>query len=127
MLLICVGPEERQEGVAPVEPSRSGRSQVAEEGDPFGLSQESRHLTPRLRARRDSAKQPELERRESRKRRTAAVAHAARIQRCGGDGIVLVTQRSPWSGRGQRRIPLDSRWDHVGGTLAKYTARVLPQ
>ena len=81
MLLVGLGPEERQEGVAPVEPPRSGRSQVAEEGDPLGLSEESRHLTPGLRARGHSAKQPELERRESGKRRTAALIHAARIQR----------------------------------------------
>ena len=81
MLLVGLGPEERQEGVAPVEPSRSGRSQVAEEGDPFGLSEECRRLKPGLRSGGDSAKQPELEPRESGKQRTAALIHAARIQK----------------------------------------------
>jgi hypothetical protein len=117
MLLVGLGPEERQERVAPVEPARSGRSQVAQEGDSLGLSQESSRFTPGLRSRGDSAKQPELEGRESGKQRTAAVIHAARIQRCGRDGIVLVIQRSPRPERRQRRIPHDftlgSRWGNA--------------
>lgn len=81
MLLVGLGPEERQERVTAVEPSRSGRSQVAEEGNPFGLCEESRRLAPGLRLRGDPAKQPELERRDIGKQRTAAVIHAARIQK----------------------------------------------
>jgi hypothetical protein len=67
MLLVGFRPEERQEGIAPVEPPGGGRSQEAEQGDPFGLSQEGRRFTPGLHSRGNPAKQSELDGRESRK------------------------------------------------------------
>ena len=104
MLLVGFRPEERQESVAPVEPSRGGRSQEAEEAYPFGLSQDGRHLTPGLHSRGDPAKQSELDGRRSRKGGKAAVVHAARNPRCGQERIALVTQRNARSGRRQRPI-----------------------
>ena len=109
MLPVGFRPEECQEGVPAVKPSWGGHSQVGEEGDPFGLSQDGRHLTPGLNSRGEPAKQSKLDVRESRRGRKAAVAHAARLafKECGGKGIVLLTQRNARSRGRQRRIPPD--------------------
>jgi hypothetical protein len=97
MLLVGLRPEERQEGVASVESLRGGGSQIAEEGDPFGLRQEGRRLTPGLHLGGDPSKESELDCGESVERRKAAVSHAARLafKRSGQSRIALGPNVTP--------------------------------
>src|SRR5215216_3243674 len=98
MLLVGFGPEERQESVAPMEPTGGRRSQIAEQGDPFGLGQNGRRFTPGLHSRGDPAKQSELDGRDRWESRKAAVTHAARLalqevwseENCGADPNVTL-------------------------------------
>jgi hypothetical protein len=121
MLLIGFRPEERQEGIAPVEAGWSGGSQVAEQSDPFGLRQKRGGFTPGLEARGNRAKQPELDRRVTWEGRKAAGFHAARLafKRCGQSGIALPIERNGRLGGRQLRFCEISRRDHVAGTLTK--------